>query len=78
MNIEQRSVGNVRVLSIIGDITMKGNDQLVVTRLLTVFDCFDEESAALASFDPRAGPPGETSRRRGEAAPGRVDARGPL
>lgn len=136
MNIEQRTVGDVRVLSVIGDITMKGtgvaqvadavrgalqaghhrfvldlghvryvdsaglgeivqawsavrnrggamkllnvtkrlNDLLVVTRLLTVFDCFDEESAALASFDPRAGPPGETSWKHREAAPKRVDA----
>ena len=75
MNIEQRKVGNVQVLSVAGDITMKGNDQLVVTRLLTVFD-FDEESAALASFDTRAGPPGETSWKHGEAAPKRVDTRG--
>jgi anti-sigma B factor antagonist len=119
MNIEQRTIGDVRVLSVIGDITMKGtavaqvadtvrgalqagrqhfvldlghvryvdsaglgelvqawsavrnrggamkllnvtkrlNDLLVVTRLPTMFDCFDAKSAALASFEPRAGPP---------------------
>jgi anti-sigma B factor antagonist len=112
MNIEQRTVGDVIVLSIMGDITMngagatpvadrvrsalqQGHDRcvldlghvryvdsaglgelvqawsavrnrggamkllnvtkrlthlLVVTKLLTVFDCFDQESEALASF----------------------------
>jgi anti-sigma B factor antagonist len=115
MNIEQREVGDVMVLSIIGDITLNGtgatvvadkvrsqlqqghqrlvldlgrvryvdsaglaelvhaysavrnrggalkllnvtkrlNDLLVVSKLLMVFDCFDQESAALASFEPR-------------------------
>jgi anti-sigma B factor antagonist len=115
MNIEQRTVGDVVVLSIIGDIAMNGtgasqvadkvrsllqeghdrlvldlgrvryvdsaglgeliqafsavrnrggamkllnvtrrlNDLLVVTKLLTVFDCFDQESEALASFEPQ-------------------------
>ena len=115
MNIEQRRVGDVLVLSITGDITMNGtggaqvadkvrsalqggrnrivldlghvryvdspglgdlvqalsaarnrggalkllnvtrrlNDLLVVTKLLTVFDCFDQESEALASFEPQ-------------------------
>jgi anti-sigma B factor antagonist len=114
MNIEQRTVGNVVVLSIRGDITMNDdgairladrvrsevqqghrwlvldlgrvryvdsaglgdmvqalaavrnrggamkllnvtrrlNDLLVVTKLLTVFDCFEQESEALASFEP--------------------------
>jgi len=114
MTIEQRTVGDVVVLSIMGDITMNGtgasrvadkvrgvleeghnrfvldlgrvryvdsaglgelvhafsavrsrgggmkllnvgkrlNDLLVVTRLLTVFDCFDQESEAVASFEP--------------------------
>jgi anti-sigma B factor antagonist len=114
MNIEQRTVGDVVVLSIIGDIAMNGtgasrvadtvrsilqqghdrlvldlgyvryvdsaglgelvqafsavrnrggemkllnvtkrlNDLLVVTKLLTVFDCFDREREALASFKP--------------------------
>jgi anti-sigma B factor antagonist len=113
MNIEQRTVGDVVVLSISGDIAMSGtgasqvadkvrsvlqeghdrlvldlgrvryvdgaglgelvqassavrnrggamkllnvtkrlNDLLVVTKLLTVFDCFDQESDALASFE---------------------------
>jgi anti-sigma B factor antagonist len=113
MTIEQRTVGNVVVLSITGDIAMNGaganlvadqvrsvlqaghnrlvldlgrvryvdsaglgelvhafaaarnrggalkllnvtrrlNDLLVVARLLTVFDCFDREAEALASFD---------------------------
>jgi anti-sigma B factor antagonist len=101
MNIEQRTVGDVMVLSIRGDITMNGtgvteladkvrselqqghehllldlgrvryvdsaglgelvhalsavpkrlNDLLIVTRLLTVFECFDEEGEALTSFD---------------------------
>ena len=115
MNIEQRTVGDVVVLSILGDITMNGtgasqvadkvrsglheghdrfvldlghvryvdsfglgelvhafsavrnrggsikllnvtkrlNDLLVLTRLLTVFDCFDQEAEALASFEPQ-------------------------
>ena len=115
MHIEQRTVGDVVVLSIIGDIAMNGtgasqvadkvrsvlqeghdrlvldlgrvryvdsaglgelvqafsavrnrggamkllnvtkrlNDLLVVTKLLTVFDCFDQESEALASFEPQ-------------------------
>jgi len=115
MNIEQRTVGDVVVLSISGDIAMNGtgasrvadkvrsvlqeghdrlvldlgrvryvdsaglgelvqafsavrnrggamkllnvtkrlNDLLVVTKLLTVFDCFDQESEALASFEPQ-------------------------
>ncbi len=114
MNIEQRSVGDVIVLSIRGDITMNGTgatpladkvrselqqgrdrfvldlrhvryvdsaglgelvqafsavlnrggamkllkvtkrlkDLLVVTKLLTTFACFEEESEALASFEP--------------------------
>ena len=114
MTIEQRTVGHVVVLSIMGDITMNGtgasrvadkvrgvleeghnrfvldlgrvryvdsaglgelvhafsavrsrgggmkllnvgkrlNDLLMVTRLLTVFDCFDQESEAVASFAP--------------------------
>ena len=113
MNIEQRTIGDVVVLSITGDIAMNGggasqiadkvrsvlqdghnrllldlghvryvdsgglgalvhafsaarnrggalkllnvtrrlNDLLVMTRLLTVFDCFDQEAEALASFD---------------------------
>ena len=113
MNIEQREVGDVMVLSVLGDITMNGtgatqvadkvrsalleghdrlvldlghvryvdsfglgelvhalsavrnrggeikllnvtkrlNDLLVLTRLLTVFDCFDQEAEALASFE---------------------------
>ena len=115
MNIRQRTVGDVVVLSVVGDITMNGtgaarvadkvrselqeghdrivldlghvryvdsaglgelvqafsavktrggamkllnvtrrlNDLLVVTKLLTVFDCFDEESEAVASFAPQ-------------------------
>jgi anti-sigma B factor antagonist len=118
MNIEQRTVGDVVVLSITGDIAMNGdgasqladkvrsvllddhdrlvldlsrvryvdsaglgelvhalsaihnrggamkllnvtsrlNDLLVVTRLLTVFDCFDDEAEALASFDAQPVP----------------------
>jgi len=35
------------------NVTTRLTDLLVVTGLLTVFDCFDEESAALASFDPQ-------------------------
>jgi anti-sigma B factor antagonist len=115
MNIEQREVGDVMVLSIVGDITLNGtgatqvadkvrselqqghrqfvldlgrvryvdsaglaelvhalsavrnrggalkllhvtkrlNDLLVVSKLLTVFDCFDHDAAALASFAPQ-------------------------
>jgi len=113
MNIEQRTVGDVVVLSIVGDIATNGggastvadkvrsvlrdghnrllldlghvryvdsaglgalvqafsaarnrggalkllnvierfNDLLVLTRLLTVFECFDQEAEALASFN---------------------------
>ena len=116
MSIEQRTVGDVIVLAVIGDITMDGagatrvadkvrselqaghdrlvldlghvryvdstglgelvhafsavrnrggamkllnvtkrlNDLLVVSKLLTVFECFDQESAALASFEAHA------------------------
>jgi anti-sigma B factor antagonist len=32
------------------NVTKRLNDLLVLTKLLTVFDCFDEESEALASF----------------------------
>ena len=32
------------------NVTNRLNDLLVVTRLLTVFDCFDRESEAIASF----------------------------
>jgi anti-sigma B factor antagonist len=115
MKIEQRTVGDVVVLSISGDIAMNGagatrvadkvrsllqeghtrllldlghvryvdsagigelvhafsavrnrggamkllnvnsrlNDLLVVTKLLMVFECFDQESEALASFEPQ-------------------------
>lgn len=114
MEIEEREIGDVMVLSVLGDITMNGtgatqvadkvrsalleghdrlvldlghvryvdsfglgelihafsavrnrggamkllnvtrrlNDLLVLTRLLTVFDCFNEEAEALASFAP--------------------------
>jgi anti-sigma B factor antagonist len=33
------------------NLTRRLNDLLVLTRLLTVFDCFDQEAEALASFD---------------------------
>jgi anti-sigma B factor antagonist len=33
------------------NVTKRLNDLLVLTRLLTVFDCFDQEAEALASFD---------------------------
>lgn len=36
--------------------TKRLNDLLVMTKLLTVFDCFDQEAAALASFNPPAVP----------------------
>jgi anti-sigma B factor antagonist len=35
------------------NVTWRLNDLLVVTKLLTVFDCFDQESEALASFEQR-------------------------
>jgi anti-sigma B factor antagonist len=35
------------------NVTKRLNDLLVVTKLLTVFDCFDQESEALASFEPQ-------------------------
>lgn len=115
MNIEQRTIGDVTVLSVMGDIVMNGigatpladkvrsaleeghdrlvldlghvryvdsaglgelvqafsavrnrggavkllnvtarlNDLLVLTKLLTVFDCFEEEADAIASFEHR-------------------------
>ena len=34
------------------NVTKRLNDLLVMTKLLTVFDCFDEEAAAMASFVP--------------------------
>jgi len=33
-------------------VTKRLNDLLVMTKLLTVFDCYDEEAAAVASFAP--------------------------
>jgi anti-sigma B factor antagonist len=33
------------------NVTKRLNNLLVVTRLLTVFDCYDQEADALASFD---------------------------
>ena len=36
------------------NITRRLTDLLVVTRLLTVFDCFDGEAEALASFEPQS------------------------
>jgi anti-anti-sigma regulatory factor len=35
------------------NVSRRLNDLLVVTKLLTVFDCFDQESEALASFEPQ-------------------------
>ena len=32
------------------NVSQRLNDQLVLTRLLTVFECFDDESDAIASF----------------------------
>ncbi len=37
------------VLKLVG-VTKRLNDLLVVTRLVTVFDCFDDEAAAVGSF----------------------------
>ena len=42
--------GDMKLLKV----TKRLNDLLIVTRLLTVFDCFDQESEALASFEPQA------------------------
>ena len=36
------------------NLTKRLNDLLVLTRLLTIFDCFDHEADALASFAPQA------------------------
>lgn len=44
--------GTMRLLNV----TRRLNDLLVMTRLLTVFDCFDDEAAARASFDAPAVP----------------------
>ena len=41
-----RSGGALKLLGA----TKRLNDLLVVTRLVTVFDCYDQEAAALASF----------------------------
>jgi anti-sigma B factor antagonist len=38
------------------NVTKRLNDLLVVTRLLIVFDCFDNEAEALASFEAAAAP----------------------
>jgi anti-sigma B factor antagonist len=35
------------------NVTKRLNDLLVVTKLLTVFECFDQESEALTSFEPQ-------------------------
>jgi anti-sigma B factor antagonist len=35
------------------NVTKRLNDLLVVTKLLTVFECFEQESVALASFEPQ-------------------------
>lgn len=40
---------NGGVLKLVG-VTRRLNDLLVVTRLVTVFDCFDDEAAAVGSF----------------------------
>ena len=45
-----RSAGALKLLNV----TTHLNDLLVVTRLLTFFDCFEEEPAAVASFQPQA------------------------
>ena len=37
------------------NVTKRLNDLLVMTKLLTVFDCFDDEAAAVASFVPSPG-----------------------
>src|SRR5258705_11317514 len=41
--------GSLKLLNV----TKRLNDLLVVTRLLSVFDCFDQEAEALASFEAR-------------------------
>jgi anti-sigma B factor antagonist len=46
--------GAMRLLNV----TKRLNDLFVVNRLLTVFDCFDQESEALASFGPQLAPLG--------------------
>lgn len=38
------------------NVTKRLNDLLVATRVLTLFDCFDQESEALASFEGYAVP----------------------
>jgi anti-sigma B factor antagonist len=37
-------------------VTDRLNDLLILTRLLTVFDCFDDEAEAIDSFEPRRAP----------------------
>jgi anti-sigma B factor antagonist len=42
--------GDMKLLNV----TRRVNDLLILTRLLTIFDCFDDEAAAIASFDQPA------------------------
>ena len=36
------------------NVTKRLNNLLILTRLLTLFDCFDREAEALASFEPQS------------------------
>ena len=46
----RKQSGEIKLLRV----TRRLNDLLVMTRLLNVFDCFDSESEALASFEAPA------------------------
>jgi len=49
------------------NVTKRLNDLLVLARLLSVFDCFDREAEALASFEPQPVLPRAIEERRGAA-----------
>jgi len=64
MQIDQKMAGDIMVVHISGDITLnqggslrianvtkKLKDLLVVTKLVTVFDSYDSEKEAVASFN---------------------------
>jgi anti-sigma B factor antagonist len=47
------------------NVTKRLQDLLILTRLLTVFECFDLESEAVASFDAKTAPATATATGRG-------------
>jgi anti-sigma B factor antagonist len=49
LSVVRNRGGEMKLLNV----TRRLNDLLVLTKLLTLFDCFDQESEAVASFEPR-------------------------